>query len=76
MTDQLRAQFKRVFVNDPDGAAVLEHLTALFYDRQIFVPGGSEGARQTDFNAGRQDVVGYVIRMCMDSPQVEVQNDE
>lgn len=76
MTDKIREQFRRVFVNDPEGAAVLEHLTAVFYDRQIFVPGGTEGARQTDFNAGQQKVVGYIISMCMDSPQVEVQPDE
>ena len=60
--EQFRELAHRVFVLNPDGAQVLEYLAAKFYDGQIFVQGGNDGDRQTAFNAGRRDVVGFIFK--------------
>jgi hypothetical protein len=52
--------YQRVF-DTPDGQKVLIDLQARFYDRKIFVPGGHEGARATDFNCGRMEVVRFIL---------------
>lgn len=53
--------YSRIFEGHGDGVAILEDLTARFYDRQSFVRGGVEGARQTDFNEGRRSVVHFIL---------------
>jgi hypothetical protein len=64
MTNEQRAELYRlIFVADDDGKRVLEDLSTRFYDRKIYVPGGPEGARATDFNAGQQSVIHYILQV-------------
>ena len=51
--------FRRVFEDNPDGAAVLEALQARFC-RKIWHPGGLEGARQTDYANGQFSVINFI----------------
>lgn len=53
--------YARIFVSHGDGQAILEDLTARFYDRPSFVRGGAEGARQTDYQEGRRAVVHFIL---------------
>jgi hypothetical protein len=53
--------YSRIFEGHGDGVAILEDLTARFYDVRSFVRGGVEGARQTDFNEGRRSVVHFIL---------------
>lgn len=65
--------FKRVFVNNPDGAKVLELMAAKFYDAEVF---NKENQSQTAFNCGARSVVGYVINLCGQSINQEEGRDE
>lgn len=58
----LITSYQRTFVNDPDGAKVLEDLVKRFYDVDVFVKGGAEGARETDYKAGARAAVGYILK--------------
>jgi hypothetical protein len=51
-----------VFVRDPSGARVLEHLQAMFFDRPGYRPGGLEGQRETDRRAAHREVVDFIHR--------------
>lgn len=51
-----------VFVRDATGVTILEHLQALFYDRDPFVKGGPEGERETLVRLGERRVVEYLHR--------------
>lgn len=53
--------YARIFVGHGDGQAILEDLTARFYDRPSFAAGGVEGARKTDYNEGRRAVVHFIL---------------
>jgi len=44
------------------GQNVLQDLCARFHDRQIYSPGGVEGARETERRAAQKDVVGFILR--------------
>ena len=48
-----KAAYARVFEGHHEGAQVLEDLTRRF-GGALFVKGGEEGRRQTDFNLGRR----------------------
>ncbi len=58
MTEEMAELYRRVFVHNPDGQRVLEHLAARFYDIEIFVKGAPD---ETAFRAGRRHVVGHII---------------
>lgn len=61
MRERLHPTFYRdVFELDPRGAQVLEELIAIFGGNP-YVKGGVEGARQTDFNAGRNAPIHYIL---------------
>lgn len=54
------ATYARVFEGHAEGALVLEDLTRRFGGR-LFVPGGEDGKRQTDFNLGRRAVLDFIL---------------
>jgi hypothetical protein len=63
MTDNSRPsneQYFNLFQRDPVGVAVLEELSARFYDGFAF----SQDPYQTAYNAGRRDAVAYILRRC------------
>ena len=63
MTPEARQElYKQVFMHNPDGVRVLEDLSALFYDCEVFVS-GQDGVTETAYKAGRRACIGYIIRM-------------
>lgn len=54
--------YSRIFVDNPEGALILQDLTARFHDRPIFVPGGVEAQRETEKRAAQQGVIGFILR--------------
>jgi len=44
------------------GQAVLEDLVGRFHDGPVYVPGGPEGARETERRAARKEVIEYILR--------------
>ncbi|WP_425288254.1 hypothetical protein [Pectobacterium betavasculorum] len=62
MLKQVRPEdYKRIFEETPGGTEVLDELTRRF-GGAVFVKGGAEGDRQTCFNAGRRDVLDFILR--------------
>jgi len=53
--------YQRVFEGDPVGARILEDLVER-YGRNPYVKGGLEAQRETDFNAGKLEVVNFLLR--------------
>lgn len=53
--------YARVFVNHPEGVQILDELIARFGGNP-YVRGGLEQQRQTDFNAGKLEVVNFLLR--------------
>lgn len=60
--EERRLLYKRTFMDDPEGARVLADLQARFMDVPIYCKGGPEGARETDFRAGRQAVIHFIFQ--------------
>lgn len=54
------SMYARVFEGHREGALVLEDLTQRFGGR-LFVKGGEEGRRQTDYNLGRREVLDFIL---------------
>ena len=54
--------YKATFEAHRSGEKVLMDLQARFHDRQIWVPGALEGARETERRAAQQEVIGYILR--------------
>ena len=52
--------YSRVFEGHHEGALILDDLTARF-GGALFVRGGEEGRRQTDFNLGRRAVLDFIV---------------
>lgn len=52
--------YSDLFETDNRGAAILEELITRF-GRNPYVKGGPEAARQTDFNAGQNSVVQFIL---------------
>lgn len=50
-----------MFVNHAEGAQVLDELVARFGGNP-YVKGPLEAQRQTDFNAGKLEVVNFILR--------------
>ncbi|HDS4827704.1 hypothetical protein QU827_20415 [Citrobacter koseri] len=55
------ADFKRIFEEMPGGQPVLEELTRRF-GRAAYVPGGTEGDRETCYRAGQRSVLDFILR--------------
>lgn len=63
MSDQQpldNAVYARVFEGHHEGALVLEDLTRRF-GGALFVKGGEEGRRETDFRLGRRSVLDFIL---------------
>jgi uncharacterized protein (DUF1330 family) len=54
------AMYARVFEGHHEGRSVLEDLTLRFGGR-LFVKGGEEGRRETDYNLGRRAVLDFIL---------------
>lgn len=54
------AMYARVFEGHAEGALVLEDLTSRF-GGALFVKGGEEGRRETDYRLGRRSVLDHII---------------
>ena len=55
-----RKEYAQVFVANPQGARVLEHLTRK-YCRPPVLEGGIDGIRRSDFRAGARSVIEYLV---------------
>lgn len=55
------AMYARVFEGHHEGAAILQDLTARFFDVEVYVPGGIEAQRETERRAARREVVRYIL---------------
>ena len=54
------AMYARVFEGHHEGVLILEDLTARF-GGALFVKGGEEGRRETDYRLGRRAVLDFVL---------------
>jgi len=54
------ATYARVFEGHHEGALILEDLTARF-GGALFVKGGEEGRRETDYRLGRRAVLDFIL---------------
>lgn len=54
--------YRQTFEGFRPGQKVLEDLVARFHDRAIWMPGGAEGARETERRAAQKEVVGFILR--------------
>lgn len=52
--------YARIFEGHPDGAAVLDDLVSRF-GGSLFVKGGEEGRRETDYRLGRRAVLDFIL---------------
>lgn len=53
--------YNRIFQRDTDGQAILDELSALFYDRPSYTKGDTH---ETAFKEGQKSVVALIIRKC------------
>lgn len=77
MTDRQAdpAMYSRVFENHHEGVLILEDLTRRF-GGALFVKGGEEGRRQTDYNLGRRAVLDFIVGMVNNANGVPPPDDE
>lgn len=78
MTTERKADadtYARVFEGHHEGALILEDLTARF-GGALFVKGGEEGRRQTDFNLGRRSVLDFIISQINQANNVPPEEEE
>ena len=54
------AAYARVFEGHHEGRLILDDLTRRF-GGALFVKGGEEGRRQTDFNLGRRSLLDFIL---------------
>lgn len=69
------AVYARVFEGHHEGKLILEDLTRRF-GGALFVKGGEEGRRQTDFNLGRRHVLDFIVSMVNIANSVTPADDE
>ena len=67
--------YARVFEGHVEAAMVLDDLTKRF-GGALFVKGGEEGRRQTDFNLGRRFVLDFILTMINTANGVDPNVDE
>jgi hypothetical protein len=74
--------YQAIFEHDKRGAAILEELEQRFNRRSVYVRGGLEAQRETDYRAGQQSVFAYILRQINlanghtdDSGPVELKED-
>lgn len=64
--------YYNVFQRDPAGAAILDQLANLFYDGFEF----KTDPYQTAFNAGKREVIAYILKRCVIEKPDSGENDE
>ena len=64
------ADYRRVFEEMPGGVPVLEELTRRF-GRAAYVPGGTEGDRETCYRAGQRSVLDFILNQINKADGVE-----
>lgn len=69
------AMYSRVFEGHHEGAAILEDLTARF-GGAMFVKGGEEGRRETDWRLGRRAVLDFILGQINRANDVAPPDDE
>lgn len=57
----LPRDYHNLFIGTHGGQDVLDDLIARFDAVMSYVPGGVEGARQTDFNEGKRLVIKFIL---------------
>jgi hypothetical protein len=67
--------YARVFEGHHEGVLILEDLTRRF-GGALFVKGGEEGRRQTDFNLGRRSVLDFILGQINQSNNVAPPDDD
>ena len=60
--DDIHAMYQRVFEGHAEGALILEDLIKRF-GGNLYVKGGEEGRRQTDYNLGRREILDFIVMM-------------
>jgi hypothetical protein len=68
------AMYARVFEGHHEGAEILEDLTARF-GGALFVKGGEEGRRETDYRLGRRSVLDFIIGQINQANAVDPPDD-
>jgi len=68
-----KGAWDRIFECDKDGAAILEKLAAMFYDRISYVKGD---AYDTAFREGQRSVIQQIIYEIANDKQKEPDPDE
>lgn len=66
--------YSRVFENG-EGAIILDDLTVKF-GGNLFVRGGEEGRRQTDFNLGRRQILDFIYNKINQAHGLPINEDE
>lgn len=69
------ATYARVFEGHADGVLILEDLIARF-GGALFVKGGEEGRRETDFRLGRRAVLDFIVGQVNRASGVPPDDDE
>ena len=69
------AMYSRVFEQHHEGVLILEDLTARF-GGALFVKGGEEGRRETDWRLGRRSVLDHIIGQINQANNVQAPDDE
>lgn len=68
------AMYARVFEGHHEGAEILEDLTARF-GGALFVKGGEEGRRETDWRLGRRAVLDFILGQINQANAVDPPDD-
>lgn len=66
--------YAALFEDDRRGAAILEHLTKLFAGK-VYVKGGHEADRETCYNAGKRDVIEFIVTQINRASGVDVNQE-
>lgn len=60
MSEITPQEYKAIFEDDRRGAAIFEDLTRRFAGK-VYVKGGHEADRETCYNAGKRDVIEFIV---------------
>jgi hypothetical protein len=75
MSDTAPEMYARVFEGHHEGALILEDLTRRF-GGALFVKGGEEGRRETDYRLGRRSVLDHIISQINKAHDVAPPDDQ
>lgn len=67
--------YARVFEGHHEGVLILEDLVCRF-GGSLFVKGGEEGRRQTDFNLGRRSMLDFILGQIDQANGVEAPDED